>query len=507
MPQMQLSKSDYLLFLKHPAWLWLKKHDKKKLPEPDAALQGLFDEGNLFESLVEQQFVGISRLGFESYQEYLDLPGKTIELLDKGDKIISQGRFEFEQLTCICDVIELVGERELELWEIKASTSVKPEHIDDLAFQTTVLEGAGFKVKKAGVLFCNRYYVRHGKVDPHKIAVREDVTEKVQAKLSSTRQQIEQAVEVMNSSQMPDPSPARARGGGFREWLDIYLGLYPNSEKYHAYSICRPNAQLFAELESRGITKLIDIPPEVKLKPAQRRQVEATQADGPIIDADKIKWFLDKFSYPLYFLDYETLGSVVPPFDGLRPYQQLPFQYSLHVIDSPGAQPRHMEYLHTDNSDPTRPLLRQLQQDIGTSGTVLVWSESFEKSCNQLMAKLQPKFGLLMAEVNDRIVDLMLPFWNGWYLHADFCGSASIKKVLPVLVPELNHKDLEISEGATAQRLWMQTVLGGVSEGKNKLMADLREYCELDTFAMVKIYQHLLDLEPTSTQPEQLSLL
>lgn len=496
MASKQLSKSDYLMYLKQPAWLWLKKHEPRKLPAPDASLQAMFDDGNLFETIVEQQFVGLTRLGFENYQEYLSLPKRTQDLIAAGDKLISQARFEHEQLTCICDVIEVVGEGEVDLWEIKASTKVKPEHIVDLAFQVVVLEGAGYRVRQVGVMYCNNRYVRKGEVDPKAITMRTDVTADVKAKLEATKREIPKALEVMNLTKCPDISPARARGGGFREWLDIYKTLQPPSSPYSIYALCRPDPQILAELENRGVAEIADIPEDMEneLKPAQARQVAATKQGVPIIETAKIQKFLDGLSYPLYFLDYETLASVVPPFDGLRPYEQLPFQYSLHIIDGPGGDARHFEYLHESSDVPGPKLLEQMSHDIGPTGTVLVWYEGFEKACNELMAKLWPEQAKFLHGVNDRVVDLMWPFSKGWYVDRGFFGSASIKKVLPALMPELKHSDLEVSDGATAQRAWMQAVLGGVDEGKAKLMQDLRDYCELDTLAMVKIYEYLVHM-------------
>src|SRR3990167_2029120 len=138
-----LSKSEYLMFLKHPAWLWLKKHDKGKLPEPDEQLQALFDAGHLFEEYAEKLFPNGIKLGFKTYDEYINLPLKTQHVLDKGEKTIFQGRLEINNITCIFDVLEKVGPDEYDLIEIKSSGSAKIEHEYDLAFQLQVIESAG----------------------------------------------------------------------------------------------------------------------------------------------------------------------------------------------------------------------------------------------------------------------------------------------------------------------------------------------------------------------------
>jgi hypothetical protein len=120
---------------------------------------------------------------------------------------------------------------------------------------------------------------------------------------------------------------------------------------------------------------------------------------------------------------------------------------------------------------------------------------SFEKSCNSLLGELVPEFADFYAELNERIIDLMIPFSSNWYVDAEFKGSASIKSVMPVLVPELSYKNLGIQEGQTASRVWTETVLGGKNEAeKPQILSDLLEYCQMDTYAMVEIYRKLSNL-------------
>lgn len=491
---MIISKSEYMMFLKHPAWLWLKKHDKTKLPPVDDNTQAIFDAGNLFESYAEQLFPGGVRLGFDSYDEYLSLPSRTTEALSKGAATIFQGRFEYGQLTFICDVINLVGDKTVDLIEIKSSTKAKPEHEFDLAFQMVVLEGCGYTVRNISVVHVNNKFIRNGDVDPTKLTATTDITEAVKAKREITQKHIEQALIVANSPTIPDISPSHARLGSFNEWMDIYKGLKP-VEPESVYDLCVVGAERVGKFEKFGITKISDIPDDFELSDKQKLQVKATKLNQLILEKDKIKEYLNSFTFPLYFFDYETLASIVPYFDGLKPYQQLAFQYSLHILDSPGAELRHVEYLHRENSNPAEPLSKTLRSQIGDSGSVITWNMSFEKNCNTLLGSIAPEYADFYKKLNERIVDLMISFSKGWYAHKDFCGSASIKSVLPVVVPELSYKALGIQEGGSAQRLWMEAVLDGKrDEQKEKILSDLVEYCGLDTLAMVEIYGALVNV-------------
>lgn len=494
---MQISKSDYMLFLRHPAWLWLKKHDKDKLPPFDADTQAMFDAGHAFEPYAEQLFPGGVRLGFDNYDEYKSLTERTTKALQDGAKTIFQGRFEYGKLTFVCDVIQVVKGKIVDLIEIKSSSRAKVDHEFDLAFQMIVLEGCGYKVRNISVVHVNSEYVRNGAVRAEELTKVTDVTEKVNKRLNATREHIKNAINTIEQAKIPDMSPSLCGLASTAEWIKIYKLLKGiNKGDGSIYDIYSPSATLIGKLEQAKITKLADIPEDFDgLSDKQRWQIKALRQNKVIIDHKKIKQFLDQVEYPIYFLDYETLSALVPYFEGQRPYQQVPFQYSLHIIDEPDAKLRHFEYLHSANSDPVRPLSESLAENIGPKGSIFVWYQDFEKGRNTEMGDMLPEFHKFYHRLNERIIDLIVPFFDFYYVDARFGGSASIKDVLPVMVPELSYKELGIQEGGAAQRLWMEAILGGKHAGKEEqILSDLLEYCKLDTLAMVEIYEKLLAL-------------
>jgi hypothetical protein len=277
----------------------------------------------------------------------------------------------------------------------------------------------------------------------------------------------------------------------FVEWLDIYKTLKPKLDEYSIYNLSYPNPEQIEKLEDAGIELIRDVPEELVLRSKQLAQIQTTKSGQRVIHKEKIKAFLDTFFYPLYFFDYETLSSVIPPFDGMRPYADYPFQYSLHVIDSPGGEVKHMEYLHSESSNPIPQLIEKLKSDIGDKGTILTWNMSYEKGCNDRMAQMYPEHKQFLDDLNDRIDDLMMPFSKMWLVDKDFLGSASIKNVMPVIVPELSYKKLEVQDGLYARRLWTQSILEEKGENKKQALSDLSAYCTLDTFAMVRILEEL----------------
>lgn len=452
---MQLSKSDYMLYLKHPAWLWLKKHDKHKLPPIDEGTQAMFDAGHKFEAYAEAIFENGVTLGFNDFNEYNSLTERTQQALADGATTIFQSRFVWDEYNCLPDIIDVVGENEVDLYEIKSSTKVKEEHLYDLAFQRAVIEANCLKIRKIFVIYVNNEYVRHGDIVSTELTKIDDVTLAVHNLSAFTESSMPLALETMKSDTMPDPNPIfLSKMGDKKEWQAIYDSL-TGADKPD-YSDAQPTYQ-----------------------------------------KHEIDTFLGELEFPLYFLDYETMAGVVPYFDGHRPYQQVPSQYSLHILDSPDAVLRQKEYLHRENTDPSLPIAQHLVEDIGTNGSIITWNAGFEKSCNVTLGKLNPEFADAMEAINERIVDLMIPFKpkNGWYSDPRFEGSASIKYVLPVVVPSLSYKELDIQNGGSAQSLWMQAVLDGTRDDKEKILDDLIKYCGLDTLAMVEIYNVLRNLE------------
>src|SRR3989344_2405150 len=234
---MVISKSEFMMFLKHPAWLWLKKFDKSKIPIPDEDLQARFDEGTLFEEYAEKLFPDAVKLGYKTGGEfsgtkYYGLPELTKKELAKGTKVLMQGRLEIENLTSIFDVLERVGENTFDLYEIKSSTSVKPEHIPDLAFQTIVLEKAGLFIRKACVLHVNNTYIKQGAIDPKELSARTVVTEDVRAAILETLENIGKAFDVISKKEMPYISPRYLKGGSLSEWLAILALVKRDFSRY-----------------------------------------------------------------------------------------------------------------------------------------------------------------------------------------------------------------------------------------------------------------------------------
>ncbi len=486
-----------MLFLSHPCWLWLKKHDKAKLPAVDDNLQARFDNGSALEGYAERLFPDGTKLDFDGYDEFISLASRTQAVIAEGATMLFQAKFDSDRLSVICDVVELLGGDRVALTEIKSSTSAKPKHVLDLAYQRFVLEQCGFKVERCCVLVVNNKYIRSGEIEAEQLFASVDVTAEVEAQLEFVADMIPQALRLMDSTEMPNPSPRNCGvvEDSLKNWMPIFKSLVTLPEK-SIYDLPALKPHQVAELEDIGIQLIIDIPPSFKLGRTQKPFVEAVREQKIEIHHDRISEFLSQIQYPIYFLDYESFQDALPPYDGTHPYQQLTIQYSLHVLPEPGAELLHYEYIHQSREFPFEPLAHSLRSHIGDEGSVIVWNKTFEVSRNNELGELVPDLVEFFHCVNERVVDLMDVFKQGMYIHPDFMGSSSIKKVLPVLVPELSYKELEVQEGQTASRLWAEAVMGTrfTEEERKVVLSNLLAYCELDTLAMVEIYRKVVKL-------------
>ena len=489
-----LSKSDYMLYLKHPAWLWIKKNRRELIPPVDANLQARFDQGHEFEEYVKPLFAPLVCLGFDDFSAYQSLPNETLRTWKHGAVNVSQGRYVYGQATCIVDLLCKQEDGSYKLIEIKSSTGTKVEHIFDLAFQKVVLDGAGFHVSKCELAIVNKKYTRKGDVEPEKLVSFIDVTDKVFAKVENTKIRIANALATMNMRQMPDPKPEDAKLGSYSEWMQIRDQIDPAIAGTSIHKLPGMSADKASKLINDGIKKISDIPDYSSLGKATQKYLRARDIGSRTVDKARLQQFLNELKYPLHFFDYETSQSLVPVWENTRPYQQVTFQYSLHIQNEPGGELEHYEYLHKDISNPVPQLLAKLSRHLQPTGSVLVWYENFEKTRNSEMADMYGNYKQFLEELNDRIIDLMIPFSEEMIIDPQFLGSSSIKAVLPVFNPSLSYKDLNIQEGGSASRLWKEAIFEIEDENeKNKIFDDLIKYCERDTYAMVEIYNQLLE--------------
>jgi predicted RecB family nuclease len=321
-----------------------------------------------------------------------------------------------------------------------------------------------------------------------------DLTDEVNEAQEKVTKQMEEIKQYLN---MPEEKGCECLYRGRNAQCTTFAYSNPDVPEYSVYDINRigGSKKLFEDWIDRGIYAIEDIDNPEVLTGAKKAQYDAYMKGEAIVDKAKIKKELSKLNFPLQFFDYEGFVSAIPMFNGFGAYEQIPFQYSLHILYEDG-EVEHKEFLITKPSgDFTLPLIKRLCADIDPKGTVISWYKTYESQRNKKLAELYPEYADFLEEVNENMFDLMHIFSKNMYVDPAFKGSSSIKKVLPVLVPELSYSEMNISKGDQASERWEKMVSKDTpEEEKKKIANDLLEYCKLDTLAMVKIYYFLRDL-------------
>jgi hypothetical protein len=257
----------------------------------------------------------------------------------------------------------------------------------------------------------------------------------------------------------------------------------------HTGYLPRLHASAGEELEEMGVESIHDIPDDFDLTEIQRRAATCVQT-GEAWFSPELRDVLGGLAYPLYFADFETVNRAVPAFAGMRPYDHLCFQWSVHEQARPGAAPEHHEFLAPDASDPRREFIRSLCAALGESGSIIVYS-SFESQRLSELARWFPEFADQISAIQTRLVDL-LPIMREHTYHPAYGGSYSIKSVLPALVPEMTYVGMEVADGREAGIAW-ESLVRGAMEGseRNKIRKALLEYCGQDTLALAMLVKRL----------------
>jgi CRISPR/Cas system-associated exonuclease Cas4 (RecB family) len=491
---MNLTKTDFKEYLICPKWLWVKKKKPELAVEGEMSLflKKLIKDGYEVEEFAQQMFPN----GVEITGNSDVLKEKTQEYLEKNQTMF-QATFETDRgLFAKVDVLEFDEESgKWNIYEIKASSSIKTDlqhnHLKDITFQTIVVEESGVPLNKSLIIHINKKYKRDGEINPRELFVIEDVSEDVQEGKENVNQEIETALDFLNKDEISmEGCECLYKSHG--QHCDSFTVFNPKVPGYSVHHIV--GGKKLLSLIETDVFDVKEIPEDFDLTDKQQEKVTLQKTGKPMIDEESIKETLLSLTFPLYFLDYETFGKPYPILDGYTSNQQIVFQYSLHVLQEDGSL-EHYEYMADDFESATRGLLDHMSKYIGHTGTVIVWNESFEKGRNKELADVHPEYADFLNDINNRVYDLMLIFKKD-YLHPGFYGSASIKKVLPVMLPELSYNSLEVQDGTMAMSEWEKMINPETTpEEKEQIRKDLLEYCALDTMAMVEIYRFLKQLD------------
>lgn len=482
---MNLSKSKYCNGLQCKKMLWLYKNKPEEKEEVNN--QSVFDNGNDVHEVARKLLGEDINIPFN--EDLTQMIKDTEEVMKQEKVIITEASFSYENNFCSVDILKKEGNT-YEIYEVKSSTELKDVYVDDVSYQYFVLTSLGLKVEKCYVVILNNRYVRKGKLDLNQLFKKIDVTDEVVSKQTQVKQMIKDMNKYMEQKKEPQDDIGihcfKPYKCPFFKYCTRHL---PESNIFEINEI---NVNEKLKLYVEGIVSLEDLLKEDISNEAKQHIEYELYDKEDYIDKKSIKEFLNTLSEPLYFLDFETFALPIPKYDGTRPYQQVPFQYSLHYIEE--GKLYHKEFLAESGVDPRQLIAESLVRDIPKNVPVLAYYMSFEKGRIKELAETFPDLKDHLMSIHDNIKDLIVPFKNRSYYAKGMHGSASIKYVLPAMFPNdesLNYKNLElVHNGDEAMNIYAR--LGEYPKEEQEYIRErLLKYCELDTYAMVKIYEKL----------------
>lgn len=477
----QLTKSLVLSGLQCEKRLWIEHHKPEALEELSSSQQRMIDQGVLVGEYARMCF---------SEGVLIDTSGRaaileTQKAINSGAPFIFEAEFQYNDVTVRCDILERTPQNKWQLVEVKSTTKFDENvHKPDIALQWLVAEKCGLDVESVHLMYLNNKDCFYP--DLSNLFEIEDVTGVVEP----FKQVIEQHLGWCKSV-LSNPEPEKPIG-----YHCTHPVICPNKSncwahvpKKSIFTIPRLHRTKQETLLETGCLAIKDLPESFPLTDTQARYVHAVKTGEVHLESSQIQQELKQLNYPLYFFDFETFNPAIPRFEGMKPYEQFPFQYSVHKLSQNGEL-EHLEYLHPDGTDPRKPLILALIEHIGPKGSIIVYNASFERNILNALKEAFPEYDSQLSSMIERLWDQMLIFKN-YYVHPEFLGSVSIKKVLPVLVPHLSYSDLDVQKGDEAQAEWESMIKESNLEVKKEKANALLAYCKMDTLAMVEIHKVL----------------
>lgn len=374
---------------------------------------------------------------------------QTRELVAKSDvPAIFEGAFEYDNVLVRADVLKRSGRSRHILIEVKSATDFKTHYSYDLAIQRHVLKGAGIDLGRVNLMHLNRDYVHGGKeYDISELFTVIETNPKDLVSEAEVSVRLKEQFKVLNQSKPPDIKPGRQCTDPYV--CEFFEHCNPELPEDHVSLIPGIRENKVQKLLRGGITSIKKVPNDFPLTERQLRVVESVKTGKPFI-SDKLANELEDLKYPLCFMDFETVSPALPRFAGMAPYDHIPFQWSVHRQETPGARLQHYEFLAENGSDPRAPFTESLCHAVEGAGKIIVYNEGFEYSRLDDLARWLPEYSSKIKKVKAKLWDLLRVIRRTVY-HPGFCGSFSLKSVVPAFLPEMSYEDLEVAERSSSR--------------------------------------------------------
>lgn len=485
---MKLTKTNFIQYLNCPESLWLLKNKPQKFVHGEFSLflEKLIKEGYDVEEYAKLLFPNGIDLPQDSTPEY------TRQQLAKSSSVFFQPSFITDKgVFARIDVLETLNDGSYHIYEIKSASSIKKGKLEDACFQKYVMQECGYIVSKVSIIHLNKEYVKDGYIVPEELLEVAEITEEIESIYSAVVNDINAASNFIHKETINEDQ-CSCRYKTRSNHCDSFKYFNKDVPELSIYELARISAKKIGQLVDNNQLSILEIPTNFELSNTQQTRVESVRQELVSINKQSIEKTLSNLSFPLHFVDYETFPTAIPKLDNMGPHNQLVFQVSIHTMQVNGDL-THMEWLGTKLEQPFE-MLKEMQDFTGLTGTFISWNAPFEISRNKDMIVWIPDYTDYLNYMNTHMFDLMNIFKTD-YVDYQFHGSTSIKKVLPVLCPQLSYSNLEVQDGTMALDTWGRMMLdSNFNEDKEQTRKSLLAYCKLDTLAMVEIYKVLKNI-------------
>lgn len=488
----QLSKSKIISYRQCPKRLWLELH-RPELRD-DSGKEAVFAIGNQVGEVAQQIYdsesrgliIDVDAIGWEEAYK------QTAEWLREAKGPIFEAALRIPGALALADV--MLPERATDgsvVWrmiEVKSTASVKDYQRDDLAIQSYIARTSGVSLSGAAVAHIDTSFVYPGSGDYLGLLKEVDLTEEALGRHDEVGQWLAEAQEVAGLAEEPEIAVGPHCSDPFECSFCAYCkGEEPDIE-YPLSSFYRISAARREQLRGLGFEDVREVP-DVHLSGTNRWIKQQTESGETYFDREGAKADLAQFSGEPRFLDFETIAFAVPIWAGTSPYAQIPFQYSLHHMTANG-EVHHHEFLDLSGEDPSEVMAEALIRDCAEAGPIFAYNASFEMRVVRQLAERFPAHAEALKAINRRVVDL-LPIARKRFYAPSQHGSWSLKALLPAICPELKYSELEgVQDGGLAQQAYLEAIGKETpAERREEVRRQLLEYCKLDTFALVKVWE------------------
>lgn len=480
-----LTKTKYCTGIQCLKALYHSVHKKELATPPDEGQQQRFDYGKEVGAKAREYYPGGILVKADHFHREEAL-SETKQILAQNVPAIFEAAFYWNRTLVRVDILRNNLDGTWDIIEVKSSTDVKDEHIPDMAIQRFIVQKCGLNIRSSILKHINRECTHP---DLANLFIDSDCTERVNAEMQQAPSYLQQMFSILDRPE----APGTRIGPHCEEPYECAFKAHcwKSVPQYSVFELTGVWATTKFELYNKGYVRISDIPDGEKVSRSKPEQIQSVKAGKPLIDKSGIQSWIGQLEYPLYFLDFETIGAPIPKFPGTRPYNQVPFQFSCHIQNSPGGALSHIEFLVNSADDPRTLLISELLKALGTSGSIVSYNAKFEKGVIEKLAEFSISNRNELLATLPRFVDL-LDIFKKHYFHPEFHGSNSIKATLPVLVPDMSYDGLAVSNGIAAQVEYEKMFHPNTPQiVQGEIRKNLLEYCRQDSLAMARLLEVL----------------